>query len=87
MRPPKVATFSDMCHPPTQVVELKGAKDMKGSGLRYSSAEGRGYISGDDNNRYTFTPAELKDVRTIEEGMRVYFHPVDRVAKDIFLST
>lgn len=59
---------------------------MRGEVFRYDDNTGEGLISGDDNNRYTFTRADLKQLAHIERGTRVDFDNSEPgVAREIYL--
>ncbi len=59
---------------------------MRGEVFRYDDNSGEGLISGDDNNRYTFTRADLKQLAHIERGTRVDFDNSEPgVAREIYL--
>ena len=57
---------------------------MKGQILDYSIQTNTGAISGDDNNRYTFTGAELRITGPPRRGLRVDFDPDGNVATAIY---
>jgi uncharacterized membrane protein YhaH (DUF805 family)/cold shock CspA family protein len=58
---------------------------MKGEVLHYDDNSGAGYIAGDDGVRYTFTRADLKQLRAIGPGTKVDFDVDGRNATDIFI--
>lgn len=58
---------------------------MQGTVLSYSDNEGKGLISGDDGERYSFTRADLQQLKPVEAGMRVDFRKDDETAREIFL--
>jgi len=57
---------------------------MKGRILDYSIQTNTGAISGDDNNRYTFTGAEWRITGPPRRGLRVDFDPDGNVATAIY---
>ena len=57
---------------------------MKGKILDYSIQTNTGVISGDDNNRYTFTGAEWRVARPPRRGLRVDFDPDGNFATAIY---
>ena len=57
---------------------------MKGQILDYSIQTNTGAISGDDNNRYTFTGAEWRAAGSPQRGRRVDFDPDGNVATAIY---
>ncbi len=59
---------------------------MRGEVLRYDDAGGTGLISGDDGTRYSFSRADLQQLRPIRAGDRVDFVPGDNsIATEIVL--
>jgi len=58
---------------------------MKGDILHYDDQSGTGYIAGDDGMRYTFTRADLKQLRPVGAGTKVDFDVDGRNATDIFI--
>lgn len=57
---------------------------MRGTILHYDSVSGVGHISGDDNNRYTFTRADINPASNPGPGMFVDFVASGNVATEIF---
>lgn len=57
---------------------------MKGRILDYSIQTNTGAISGDDNNRYTFTGAEWRAAGSPQRGRRVDFDPEGNVATAVY---
>lgn len=57
---------------------------MRGTILHYDTVSGLGHISGDDNNRYTFTRADINPASNPGPGMFVDFVARDGTATEIF---
>lgn len=57
---------------------------MRGTILHYDGVSGLGHISGDDNNRYTFTRSDINPASNPAPGMFVDFVVRDGTATEIF---
>jgi len=57
---------------------------MRGEVLHYDEAQGFGFITGADGNRYTFTRESLRRDTAIANGTVVEFQPATGQARDIF---
>jgi len=65
---------------------IKGIICVKGTILNFSIQENTGFISGDDNNRYTFAGNEWKSEKAPNAGDYVDFDTLEPgIAKEIFL--
>jgi phage shock protein PspC (stress-responsive transcriptional regulator) len=60
---------------------------MKGKILDFSVAEGKGLISGDDGNRYTFAGKEWKSQGLPNAGTRVDFDTEGKTAIGVYLDS
>ncbi|MEP6567682.1 MAG: DUF805 domain-containing protein [Mesorhizobium sp.] len=57
---------------------------MRGEVLHYDEAQGFGFITGADGNRYTFAREDLRRGTAIAQGTVVEFQPATGQARDIF---
>ena len=57
---------------------------MQGEVLHYDEAQGFGFITGADGNRYTFAREDLRRGTVIASGAVVEFLPASGQARDIF---
>lgn len=57
---------------------------MRGEVLHYDEAQGFGFITGADGNRYTFTRENLRREASMAKGTSVEFQPGGGQARDIF---
>jgi uncharacterized membrane protein YhaH (DUF805 family)/cold shock CspA family protein len=57
---------------------------MRGEVLHYDEAQGFGFITGADGNRYTFTRESLRHEVSMAKGTSVEFRPGGGQARDIF---
>ncbi|MEO5324689.1 DUF805 domain-containing protein [Mesorhizobium sp. CC13] len=57
---------------------------MRGEVLHYNQAEGFGFITGADGNRYAFAREDMRQAATMGKGTQVEFTPSGGQARDVF---
>lgn len=57
---------------------------MRGEVLHYDKAEGFGFITGVDGNRYAFAREDMRQAATMGKGTQVEFTPSGGQARDVF---
>ena len=57
---------------------------MRGEVLHYDEAQGFGFITGADGNRYTFARENLRRGQSMAKGAVVEFQPGGGQARDVF---
>jgi uncharacterized membrane protein YhaH (DUF805 family)/cold shock CspA family protein len=62
----------------------EGDEGMRGEVLHYDEAQGFGFISGGDGNRYTFRREDMRRDASLSKGVTVEFEPNNGQAKGVF---
>ena len=59
---------------------------MRGEVLHYDESQGIGFISGDDNNRYTFARSDLRHESRVTKGTRIDFRADGHNAREVLIT-